>query len=168
MSRPRAWILAGGLSSRFGSDKALHVLDGETLLARTARVCTEAGLDVVVVARHERPGGLTTLVEPDGPRHPLHGVATALGAAAARGDTTAVVLPVDLPELTEAAIRALVAAPAPTYAAGQRLLAHLPASAASAAAEGAARGGRVAAFLEGIAAAEVEVGEVGNLNRLGG
>lgn len=164
----RAWILAGGLSSRFGSDKALHLLDGETLLARTARVCAEAGLAVVVVARHERPGGLATIVEPDGPRHPLHGVATALREAAARGDTTAVVLPVDLPELTAAAVQALVAAPAPACAVGQRLLAHLPVSAAGAAAEVALRGGRVAAFLEGIAAAEVDVGEVGNLNRLGG
>ena len=83
---PSAWIVAGGEAKRFGSDKAMAILGGETLLARTARVCGECGLTVTVVARRPRDGGLPTLLEPlRAEHHPLFGVAAALHAAAARG-----------------------------------------------------------------------------------
>lgn len=163
-----AWILAGGLSRRFGSDKAAFLVDGETLLDRTARVCREAGLEVTVVARHVRPGGLATVVEPEGPRHPLHGVATALGAAAGRGHTRALLLPVDLPALTAAQLRALLAEPPPVYAAAQRLLALLPVSGMAPAAAHAAAGAPVRTFLAALGARPVDVGAVPNLNEPGG
>jgi molybdopterin-guanine dinucleotide biosynthesis protein A len=159
-----AWILAGGRSRRFGSDKAAFVVDGEPLLDRTARVCREAGLAVTVVARHERPGGLPTLVEPDGPRHPLHGVATALGAAAGRGHTRALLVPVDLPALSAGQLRALLAEAPPVYATAQRLLAVLPVSGMAPAAAHAAAGAPVRAFLAAVGARAVEVGPVPNLN----
>lgn len=160
-----AWILAGGRSRRFGSDKAGFLVDGEPLLERTARVCGELGLPVVVVARHVRPGGLFTLIEPDGPRHPLWGVARALAEAAARGHRYGLMVPVDLPELQAASLERLLAGPRAAYAADQRLLAVLPTSAAQTAAAHAAAGASVRDFLAAIAATPVDLGALRNLNR---
>ncbi len=163
--RPQAWILAGGRSSRFGSDKAGFVIDGETLLARTARVCGDAGWVADVVARHERPGGLRTLVEPEGPRHPLWGVASALSEAVARNQRAALLVPVDLPNLSAAALRALMAESAPRHAAGQPLLAHLPTHLAELAAAYARRGASVRAFLDEAGSVATDVGALDNLNQ---
>ena len=61
-------VLAGGLSSRFGSDKALYCLDGEPMAVRTARILTEAGLSsVALVVR--APRGLGPLGEEGGGDH---------------------------------------------------------------------------------------------------
>lgn len=163
-----AWILAGGAALRYGSDKALARIGDETLLARTARVCREAGLEVTVVARHEREGGLPTLLEADrADRHPLHGVAAALAAAAARGEASALCVPCDLPDLPASTVRRLREAPAPAHAAGQRLLCHLPVGLAASAAAFAADGAPVRAFLEAAGAVSVEVPTLSNLNRPG-
>ncbi len=165
----QAWILAGGLSTRFGSDKASHTIAGETLLDRTARVCREAGLAVTVVARGERPGGLATLVEPDGPRHPLHGVATALGAAAALGHRHALFVPCDLPSLHVEQLRLLLdshrVSGLPAHAASVRLLCVLPVAAEALARRLAAEGGSVRALLDGLGSGVVQVGDLENLNR---
>ncbi len=163
--RAQAWILAGGLSTRFGSDKAAHVIGGETLLERTGRICAGAGVVATVVARHQRPGGLTTLVEPDGPRHPLWGVAAALSEAAARNQRAALVVPVDLPGLSVAALQTLLAGSAPTHARGQPLLALLPTHLSDLAAAYARRGGSVRAFLDEAGSAVTDVGAFENLNR---
>ena len=87
-------VLAGGASSRFGSDKALAVLDGRTLLdhavARLADWC-EA---VVVVGRSEAP--VPTV--PDWPAPgmgPLGGIAGALRHAAEGGFAEVLTLGVD-------------------------------------------------------------------------
>ena len=159
-----AWILAGGQSTRFGSDKALHPLGEETLLGRTARVCAQAGLEVTVVARYVRPGGLATLVEAEGPRHPLHGVAAALGAAAARGQPDAWLGPCDLPAVGPAQIEQLCRHAAPCYASSVRLLCLLPSNAAALASELAASGQSVGAFLTSLNAESVDVGPLVNLN----
>lgn len=53
MTRHAAVILAAGLSSRLGEFKPLAGLGGETLLARAALLCREAGVaDIVAVAGH--------------------------------------------------------------------------------------------------------------------
>lgn len=159
-------MLAGGRSARFGSDKALFRVGGETLLGRTARVCAEAGLIVHVVARHVREGAVDTVLEPDTPaRHPLHGVAAALAAAAAAGHPTAVVLPVDLPGLTADAVRRLAATAAPTCARGQPLLAHLPVAVAASAAAAAAAEGPVRRWMAALGPTELDLGPLENLNR---
>lgn len=166
-----AWVLAGGLSSRFGSDKALFLVGHETLLSRTARVCREAGLAATVVARAERPGGLPTLVEPDGSRHPLHGVATALAAAAALHQTHALFVPCDLPGIEVANLRILLDAHArghaTVHADSVRLFSILPVSAAPLAAQLAAQGGSVRELLEALRSTPVDVGRLENLNRPG-
>jgi molybdopterin-guanine dinucleotide biosynthesis protein A len=74
-------VLAGGQSSRFGSDKALAELDGRTLLARAVEALQAQCDAVVVVGREDAP--VPTL--PDRPRPgmgPLGGIAAALHHAA--------------------------------------------------------------------------------------
>jgi molybdopterin-guanine dinucleotide biosynthesis protein A len=110
-------VLAGGQSSRFGSDKALAEIDGHTLLALA--VDTLAGWcdHVVVVGRAEAPA--PTL--PDLPRPgmgPLGGLAAALRLAADEGYNAVLTigvdslgLPDDLPETLGAAPACLRAQP---------------------------------------------------------
>jgi molybdopterin-guanine dinucleotide biosynthesis protein A len=53
------YILAGGMSSRFGSDKARAELQGEPLLARLARLVEPVASSIAVVAKAE--GGYADL-----------------------------------------------------------------------------------------------------------
>ena len=84
MTRLPIYILAGGRSSRFGSDKARAVLDGEPLIKRVARMAMPIAESTTIVA--DRTGkyddlGLRSIA--DDPPHlgPLGGLAAALGIA---------------------------------------------------------------------------------------
>jgi molybdopterin-guanine dinucleotide biosynthesis protein A len=153
------YVLAGGLSRRFGSDKALFPIDGEPLAVRTARILAVAGLaPVLLVARTSRPLGLIELLEPDGPRHPLWGVAFALS----KGED-AFFSPCDLPELSVEQVRALHLSG--SVALGQPLLGVLPVTRAADARAAALAGGSVRAFVAGLPV--LDVGPVPNLNTPG-
>ena len=93
-------VLAGGQSSRFGSDKALAELHGRTLLARAVDTLSGWCEHVVVVGRAEAPA--PTL--PDWPRPgmgPLGGLAAALHLAADEGYAAVLTCGVDAPHLPE-------------------------------------------------------------------
>lgn len=80
MSIP-AYILAGGRSSRFGSDKARALLKGEPLILRLSRALRETARPVVAVA--DRPGkyadlGVPTIADRVRGLGPLGGLLTAL------------------------------------------------------------------------------------------
>lgn len=119
-------VLAGGQSSRFGSDKALAMLGGETLIARAVDLLSGWCEKVVVVGREEGPA--PTL--PDWPRPgmgPLGGIAAALYDARDEGydavltcGVNSVGLPESLPVLL---------APAPAYLADQPVVGLWPISA---------------------------------------
>ncbi len=119
-------VLAGGQSTRFGSDKALAELQGETLLSRAVDMLSGWCDFVVVVGRETAPA--PTL--PDWPRPamgPLGGVAAALRLARDDAYDTvltcgvdSVLLPDDLPALLH---------PAPAYLADQPVVGLWPASA---------------------------------------
>jgi molybdopterin-guanine dinucleotide biosynthesis protein A len=119
-------VLAGGLSTRFGSDKALAELDGHTLISRAVDALSGWCEYVVVVGREMAPA--PTL--PDWPRPgmgPLAGIAGALHLARDENyvavltcGVDSVGLPENLPELLGAA---------PAYLASQPVVGIWPASA---------------------------------------
>lgn len=155
----RAYILAGGLSRRFGSDKALHLAEGQPLAVRVAAVLAAAGLEPWLVARAPRGLGLAELIEPEGPRHPLWGVGHAL--LHARPAAWALVVPVDAVALDPAAVRRLLAAP-PARSAAVPLCGVFATARAEAALAAAESGRAVRAWAEGVP--ELSDIDPGNLN----
>lgn len=121
-------VLAGGQSSRFGSDKALAKLDGQTLIARAVDQLAGWCDHVVVVGRAIAPAPTV----PDWPRPgmgPLAGIAAALHLARDEAydavlscGVDSVLLPENLPELLT---------PAPGFLADQPVVGLWPASAVS-------------------------------------
>jgi len=87
-------VLAGGRSSRFGSDKALALLDGVSLIDRAIATLARQCRAVVVTGREEA----SVPCLPDWPAPgmgPLGGLAAALHFARERGFTQVLSLPVD-------------------------------------------------------------------------
>ncbi len=96
--KPLVAVLAGGASTRMGSDKAQVDIDGVTMLDRLVAVAGSLGDLIVVGDSHPdlRPGGLG----------PLAGLETALAAAAGRD---VVLLGVDQPFLRPETLEHLLA-----------------------------------------------------------
>jgi molybdopterin-guanine dinucleotide biosynthesis protein A len=107
-------LLAGGESRRMGRDKAAIEIDGETMLARTARLAGEACDEVFVSVRSAVTDDALRRQWPmiedaaDGVG-PLAGI---LGAMRARPDVDWLVLACDLPRLDAATLHALLTAAA--------------------------------------------------------
>ncbi len=121
-------VLAGGKSTRFGSDKALAELDGHTLLARAVDTLAGWCEQVVVVGRETAPA--PTL--PDWPHPnmgPLAGIAAALHLALDQGYDAVLTCGVDSAGLPDDLLERLGAAPA--YVAGQPVIGLWPASASA-------------------------------------
>jgi molybdopterin-guanine dinucleotide biosynthesis protein A len=102
-------LLVGGASTRFGSPKALAQFDGETLADRAWRLLGEACDERIAVGKQQDGLNLPFDLLDDGTavRAPIAGVVA--GLRAARHDL-AVVIPVDVPLLTAAALHELAAA----------------------------------------------------------
>jgi len=84
---PLAVVLAGGLSRRMGSPKALVPLGGKPLIAWPLAAAAEAGVEAVVVAKAGSalpPLDVPVWEEPASPAHPLTGLVAALERAAPR------------------------------------------------------------------------------------
>jgi len=121
-------VLAGGQSSRFGSDKALAELDGRTLIARAVDALSGLCEYVVVVGRAQAPA--PTL--PDWPHEgmgPLGGLAAALHHARDEGYETVLSCGVDSVDLPDNLLDLLGHAPA--CLAAQPVVGLWPASAAA-------------------------------------
>lgn len=121
-------VLAGGQSTRFGSDKALAELDGRTLLARAVETLEGLCDAVVVVGRAEAPA--PTL--PDWPQPgmgPLAGVAAALHHANDAGYETVLTCAVDSMGLSDTLLAEL--GPAPSCCESQPVIGLWPASASA-------------------------------------
>jgi molybdopterin-guanine dinucleotide biosynthesis protein A len=97
-----AAILAGGASSRFGSDKALSELNGEPLIAHIARVL-RAEASALAVIGHKTAAdaiGALSLCDPaHAPAGPLAGVLAGLDWAERCGASWLVTAPCDTPLL---------------------------------------------------------------------
>ncbi|PJG47838.1 molybdenum cofactor guanylyltransferase [Sphingobium sp. LB126] len=96
-------VLAGGRSSRFGSDKAQAMLAGRTLLDHAAASIAPHVESVVICGRE---GGLADRPAPD--MGPLGGLNAALHHAAARGYGAVLTTGCDVPVYPEGLAEALI------------------------------------------------------------
>jgi molybdopterin-guanine dinucleotide biosynthesis protein A/hemerythrin-like domain-containing protein len=104
----RGIVLAGGKSSRFGSDKALALLDGKTLLERSVALLDTMGLGPTVITSEARHYGfLSCRVEKDliPEIGPLGGLYT---ASKLFPESTLVVLTCDMTQLTHRVLKTLL------------------------------------------------------------
>ncbi len=119
-------VLAGGGSTRFGSDKALALLDGRTLLARATDTLAVFSDTVVVVGRTIASAACL----PDWPEPglgPLGGIAAALRHAGLNGFDQVLTCGVDSAQLPDNLLALL--GPAPAYLADQPVIGLWPADA---------------------------------------
>lgn len=102
-----AFILAGGKSTRMGTDKAFVTLDGRTLLARALELARSVTLEVRIVGDAEKFAFFAPVVEDVFPGcGPLGGIHAGL-----RASQTALnlILAVDLPFVSPALLQFLIA-----------------------------------------------------------
>jgi molybdopterin-guanine dinucleotide biosynthesis protein A len=102
--RTKGYVLSGGASSRFGSDKALARLGGTTMLERMCELLRTVAEDVRVVAPSAKYGGEKEVIVPDRwpGEGPLGGIITALEDAWSRdaSATHCLILSCDMPFLS--------------------------------------------------------------------
>lgn len=113
-------VLAAGEGRRLGRPKALVALAGELLVDRAVRLLREAGCDPVVVvlgaaaeevrAQASTLDGCVVVENPDWPAGMGSSLRRGLEAVVATGASRAAVTVVDLPTLTAAVLRRLLAA----------------------------------------------------------
>lgn len=89
-------VLAGGQSSRFGSDKARATLDGRSLLDHAAARLASR-VDVVLIAGRPHPTLAWTSDRPGPGLGPLGGLCGALAYAAAHGHRAVATVGCDMP-----------------------------------------------------------------------
>ena len=122
-------ILAGGRSSRFGSDKALALLAGEPLLAHAARAIEPYVSEVVICGRAGPIAGMTAVADCPGPDlGPLGGLCGALHFAAARGYAQILSIGCDMPVVREDLIERLLASDPAGYVVEAPILGCWPAA----------------------------------------
>jgi molybdenum cofactor guanylyltransferase len=104
-------VLAGGASSRMGTDKALIEVDGRALVARAADALVGAGASAVLVIGGDGHAigrlGLDARPDDHPGEGPLGGILTALRLAA---DDLVMVLACDMPAIDATSVLAVVAA----------------------------------------------------------
>src|SRR3546814_14674685 len=99
-------VLAGGRSSRFGSDKALAMLDGRTLLDHAA-AALGAHVETVVICGRHVPGMTGLADRPAADMGPVGGLNAALHHAAAQGYDAVLTKGCDVPVYQDGLAQAL-------------------------------------------------------------
>jgi len=102
-------VLAGGGSTRMGTDKAQLVFEGETLLDRARRILAGTGCAHVRVGG--RPGETDGIADREPGGGPGRGLLDALTLAASLGLDGVLAIPVDTPLLGKAQLQPLMEAP---------------------------------------------------------
>jgi len=77
VAEPAGFVLAGGESSRMGTDKSLVQLDGESLIVRALAILNGAGLEAAIAGARCDLSAFGPVIEDDG-GGPLSGVCAAL------------------------------------------------------------------------------------------
>lgn len=105
--RRSGFVLAGGLSTRMGRDKALLPYQGKTMLEQVAAVVHEVVGNVAVIGAPELYGDLVQPIYPDKIPGcgPIGGIYTALSVSAADWN---LVVACDMPAVSAAALQALM------------------------------------------------------------
>src|SRR5579872_4815856 len=91
-------VLAGGRSSRFGSDKAAALIDGRPMLEWVIDALAPQVDDVIICGRAS-PGRISVAYRPRPDLGPLGGLNAALHHAAANGFDAVLSVPCDTPRL---------------------------------------------------------------------
>jgi len=119
-------VLAGGRSSRFGSDKALALLDGRPLIEHAiAALAPYVGRTVVCGRDDPRWTCLADLPAPN--MGPLGGLAAALAYARDKGFSAVLSTGCDMPVLPDTLVAALIGE-GPAVIEGQQLIGYWPAA----------------------------------------
>lgn len=100
------FVLAGGISSRMGQDKALLELGGETLVARAVRTLGEVCADVAICGRLELARFGRVVLDEESGRGPLGGIVAALSQTQWKWN---LFCPVDVPFVPRAAWEKILA-----------------------------------------------------------
>lgn len=104
-------VLAGGRSSRMGSDKAMLEWQGSTLLQHAVELLQAAGASQVLVSgRPDHALGIADLMPHAGPPAAVYSVLQYLEEADALDDRPLLLIPVDMPRLQAVTLRALLGA----------------------------------------------------------
>lgn len=119
-------VIAGGRSSRFGSDKACAVLDGRPLLDHVLGGLRDQ-TDALVVCGRDVPGCVSLADRPQADIGPLGGLAAALHYAAQHGFDGVLTSACDTP-LVPTDLAEELAGSGPAVIAGQPLFGYWPAS----------------------------------------
>jgi molybdopterin-guanine dinucleotide biosynthesis protein A len=120
-------IIAGGKSTRFGSDKANAPLHGRMLIDHAADTLAEMTAEMVVVGR--KHGSLRSIADqPRSGMGPLGGVAAALVEARAQGYSAVLTAPCDAVDLPADLLKRLF--PYPAYVESMPVIGLWPAYAA--------------------------------------
>ena len=155
-------VLAGGASRRFGSDKALALLDGRPLIDHVIDRL-RGQVDSLVVVGRDHDGWTRIGDRPHAGLGPLGGLAGALAYAKAHGFVTVLTSGCDLPDLPRD-LRARLG-DAPAVACGQPLLGLWPVTLAARLDVQIATGDRsLHAWVRRSGAREVDLGPVHNIN----
>ena len=119
-------VLAGGRARRFGSDKALALLNGKPLLAHAAEAIGRHAGSIVLCGR-DHPGFLCLVDRPAPDMGPLGGLNAALHHAREQGYDAVLSIACDMPVLPDSVAERLIGEGA-AVAEGQHLLGYWPAS----------------------------------------
>lgn len=96
-------ILAGGLSSRMGQDKALLPIEQSTMLYHTQQVLSHTSVNKVIVSRNDgKDGHIADLIPDKGPLSGIHSAAMRFPFA------NLLILPVDLPLMDEKTLQLMI------------------------------------------------------------
>ena len=121
-------VIAGGKSTRFGSDKAMATLHGRPLIDHVAYMLAAQTAQLIVCGREH--GGLPAVADMPAPHlGPLGGVAAALLEAQARGFSAVLTVPCDAVDLPDDLIGRLF--PYPAYVSSMPVIGLWPALAAT-------------------------------------
>ncbi|MET0374939.1 MAG: molybdenum cofactor guanylyltransferase [Rhizorhabdus sp.] len=126
MSRLLGAVLAGGRSSRFGSDKAEALLEGRPLVEHAAALLRPIVDDIVLCGRAY--ADLPAIADrPRGGMGPLGGMNAALHHARAHGFTAVLTLGCDTPHVPIALLDRLRAVGSAAFVVGLPVIGHWPA-----------------------------------------